>query len=60
MSLLNFNLIFFELRLSLGLVMTFELRLASQPYILLVMITSLRYVLSVFVVVRSLGVGCSR
>ena len=40
--------------------MTFELRLASQPYILLVMITSLRYVLSVFVVVRSLGVGCSK
>ena len=40
--------------------MTFELRLASQPYILLVMITSLSYVLSVFVVVRSLGVGCSR
>ena len=40
--------------------MTFELRLASQPYILLIMITSLGYVLSVFVVVRSLGVGCSR
>ena len=40
--------------------MTFELRFASQPYILMVMITSLRYVLSVFVVVRSLGVGCSR
>ena len=40
--------------------MTFELRLTSQPYLLLVMITSLRYVLSVFVVVRSLGVGCSR
>ena len=39
--------------------MNFELRLASHPYILLVMITSLRYVLSVFVVVRSLGVGCS-
>ena len=40
--------------------MTFELRLASQPYILLVMITSLGYVLSMFVVVCSLGVGCSR
>ena len=40
--------------------MTFELRFASQPYILMVMITSLRFVLSVFVVVRSLGVGCSR
>ena len=40
--------------------MTFELWFASQPYILMVMIISLRYVLSVFVVVRSLGVGCSR
>ena len=40
--------------------MTFELWLASQPYILLVKMASLRYVLSVFVVVRSLGVGCSR
>ena len=40
--------------------MTFELQLASHPYILLVMITSLKYVFSVFVVVRSLGVGCSR
>ena len=40
--------------------MTFELRFASQPYILLVMIQSLRYVLSVFVVVPSLGVGYSR
>ena len=40
--------------------MTFELAFASQSYILMVMITSLRYVLSVFVVVRSLGVGCSR
>ena len=40
--------------------MTFELRSALQPYMLMVMITSLRYVLSVFVVVRSLGVGCSR
>ena len=39
--------------------MTFVLRLASQSYILLVMIASLGYVLSVFVVVRSLGVGCS-
>ena len=39
---------------------TFEFRFASQPYILIVMITSLRNVLSVFVVVRSLGVGCSR
>ena len=39
--------------------MTFVLRLASQSYILLVMITYLGYVLSVFVVVRSLGVGCS-
>ena len=38
--------------------MTFELRFASQPYILMVIIAS--YVLSVFVVVRSLGVGCSR
>ena len=40
--------------------MTFEFRFASQPYILIVMITSLRNVLYVFVVVRSLGVGCSR
>ena len=39
---------------------TFKFRFASQPYILIVMITSLRYVLSVFVVVHSLGVGCSR
>ena len=39
---------------------TFEFRLASQLFILIVMITSLGYVLSMFVVVRSLGVGCSR
>ena len=40
--------------------MIFKFRFASQPYILIVMITSLRYVLSVLVVVHSLGVGCSR
>ena len=39
---------------------TFEFRFASQPFILMVMIPSLGYVLSVFVVVRSLGVGCCR
>ena len=39
---------------------TFEFRFASQPYILMLMITSLRYVLDVFVVVRSLGFGCGR
>ena len=40
--------------------MTFELLLASQPLLLLVIITSLGYVFSVFVISRSLGVGCSR
>ena len=39
---------------------TFVFRFASQPFILIVMITSLGYDLSVFVVVRSLGVDCSR
>ena len=39
---------------------SFEFWFASQPYMVIVMITSLRNVLSVFVVVRSLGVGCSR
>ena len=39
---------------------TFEFRFAAQPFILMVMITSLGYILSLFVVVRSLGVGCSR
>ena len=38
----------------------FEFQFASQPYILIVMITSLKNVLYVFVVVRSLDVGCSR
>ena len=39
---------------------TFEFQFALQPYILIVMITSLRNVLSVLVVVRSLGVSGSR
>ena len=57
---MDYNFIFFELQLLVMSCVTFEFRLASQPFILIVMITSLGYVLSMFVVVRSLGGGCSR
>ena len=39
---------------------TFKFRFASQPYILIVKISSLRNVHYMFEVVRSLGRGCSR
>ena len=39
---------------------TFKFRFASQPYILIVKISSLRNVHYMFEVVRSLGHGCSR
>ena len=38
---------------------TFKFRFASQPYILIVKISSLRNVHYMFEVVRSLGRGCS-
>ena len=57
---MDYNFIFFELRLLVMSCVTFEFRLASQPFILIVMITSLGYVLSMSVVVRSLGGGYSR
>ena len=39
---------------------TFKFRFVSQPYILIVKLSSLRNVHYMFEVVRSLGRGCSR